>query len=109
MSRSSTTTVPALIGRILWMMVGPITLVLLAVSIAQRWDGWFTLPGLAYFVALLGTVLGRWLEFRCGVPMTATGEPATADHLRRYALAFGTIGVGIWLVANLAGDHLMNR
>jgi hypothetical protein len=109
MSKSSTTTVPAVIGRLLWMMVGPIALLLLVLNIAREWDGWLTLPGLAYFVALLGTVFGRWLEFRCGFPMTATGEPAVADHLRRYALAFGTIGVGVWVVANLAGEHLMYR
>src|SRR5258708_14692416 len=42
MASSSTTTMPALIGRILWMMVGPITLLLLALHIAQQLDRWFT-------------------------------------------------------------------
>jgi hypothetical protein len=109
MATSTTTTMPALIGRILWMMVGPITLLLLALHIAQQRDGWFTLPSLAYFFVLLGTFLGRWMEFRCGFPMTAMGEPATTDHLRRYALASGTLGVAIWLIANLVGDHLIYR
>jgi hypothetical protein len=91
------------------MMVGPITLLLLALHIGRQWGGWLTLPSLAYLVVLLGTYLSRWMEFRCGCPMTATGEPATTDQLRRYALASGTIGIAIWFVANLVGHHLIDR
>jgi hypothetical protein len=85
------------------MMVGPITLLLLALSIAGQRGGWLTLPSLAYFPVLGGTMLGRWLEFRCGFPLTATGEPATTDHLRRYVLAAATLGLAVWIVANLPG------
>lgn len=99
---------PALIGRILWMMVGPVTLLLIALQIAREWDGWFSLPSLAYIVVLLATFLGRWMEFQGGFPKTATGEPATTDHLRRYALASSTIGIAVWFIANLVGDHLID-
>ena len=40
--------------------------------------------------------------------MTATGEPATAEHLLRYGLAFGCLGIGIWIIANLAGNHTIH-
>jgi hypothetical protein len=96
-------TLPALLGRLLWMMVGPVTLLLLALSVAERRGGWLTLPSLAYLAVLGGTMLGRWLEFRGGHPLTATGEPATAEHLRRYLLAAATLGLAVWVVANLAG------
>jgi len=99
---------PALIGRILWMMVGPVILLLLALHIARQRDGWFTLPSLAYLVVLLATFLSRWMEFQCGFPKTATGEPATTEHLHRYALASGTIGIAVWFIANLVGDHRIN-
>jgi hypothetical protein len=100
---------PALIGRILWMMVGPITLLLLALHIARQWDEWFALPGLAYLVVLPGTLLGRWMGSRCGFPKAATGELATTDRSRRYALSSGTIGIATWFIANLVGDHLIYR
>lgn len=85
------------------MIVGPITLILLAVSIAGQRGGWLTLPSLAYFPVLGGTMLGRWLEFRVGDPMTSTGEPATTAHLRRYLLTAATLGVAVWIVASLPG------
>jgi hypothetical protein len=49
--------------------------------------------------------IGRWTEFRSGLPMTATGEPATAEHLRRYALGLGLLGLGLWIAANLIGNR----
>jgi hypothetical protein len=35
--------------------------------------------------------------------MTATGEPATTEHLRRYFLGAATLGLAVWIVANLPG------
>ncbi|MFI5458573.1 MAG: hypothetical protein ACHRXM_24330 [Isosphaerales bacterium] len=49
-------------------------------------------------------LIGRWSEFRFGLPLTATGEPANADHLRRYVWVMGGLGLGIWVVANLVGN-----
>jgi hypothetical protein len=85
------------------MMLGPITLALLALSIAGQRGGWLTPPNLAYFPVLGGTMLGRWLEFRGGHPMTSTGDPATTEPLRRYLYAAATLGIGVWLVVNLPG------
>jgi hypothetical protein len=101
MDAQRTTTGPALLGRLVWIMVGPITLFLLAISIVDRRGGWLSLTSLAYFPVLGGTVLGRWLEFRVGHPMTATGEPATTEHLRRYALAATALALAGWVVAHL--------
>jgi hypothetical protein len=88
------------------MMVCPITLALLALLIAQQGLGWLTLTSIPYFLVFGGTSLGRWLEFRCESPATGTGEPATKDRLSRYAFAASTVGVAIWLIANLVGDHI---
>ena len=56
-------------------------------------------------LVLGGMLLGRWCEFRYGRPLTATGEPATAAHLHRYALVLSILGLGAWLAANLVGNH----
>jgi hypothetical protein len=85
------------------MMVGPITLALLALSIAQQRAGWLSPQSLAYFPVLAVMLLGRWLEFRCGQPMTSTGAPATATDLRRYLLVAGSLGLAAWVVAILPG------
>jgi hypothetical protein len=106
MDTEPTTTGPALVGRIIWMMVGPITLALLALQIVQQRHGWLTPTSIGYILVLGVTLLGRCLEVRSGSPTTVTGEPLTKDHLRRYALAAGTIGVAIWFVANLVGDQI---
>jgi hypothetical protein len=88
------------------MMVCPITLVLLALLIAQQGLAWLTLTSIPSFLVLGGTLLGRWLEFRCGSLATATGEPARKDHLSQYAFTASSVGVAIWLIANLVGDHI---
>ncbi len=60
----------------------------------------------AYFVVLASLIFARWLEFRGGDPRTATGEPAAMIHFRRYAWIVLGIGLGLWIVANLIGNHL---
>ena len=99
------TSFPAFAGRLSWMIVGPFALATLAVSIAGRADGWLSPPDLIYFVVLVGMLAGRWTEFRFSLPLTATGEPATAEHLRRYVLGLGVLGVVLWVAANLVGNR----
>ena len=82
-TEAAMTSAPALFGRLSWMMVGPFVLAICALSIAQRRDGWLSPPDLIYFIVLGGMLIGRWSEFRFGSPLTAAGEPASADHLRR--------------------------
>jgi hypothetical protein len=105
MTTRTATSFPAFAGRLCWMIVGPFALGVCAVGIAGRRDGWLSLLDVMYFVALAVTLVGRWTEFRSGAPLTATGEPATADDLRRYAVGLGLIGLGAWVVANLIGNR----
>jgi hypothetical protein len=102
------TSIPALFGRLFWMILGPFALAISALSITGRRDGWFSPLDLGYFGALVGMLLGRWLEFRCGRPLTATGEPATVAHLRRYALALSLAGLGAWVAVNLVGNRAVH-
>ena len=88
------------------MLVGPLTLAVCALVIAQGQEGWLTPLDLFYFIVLGGMLLGRWAEFRYGQPMTATGEPASMLHLRRYAISATMLSLGIWVVANLLGNSV---
>jgi len=106
LATESATSLRAFFGRLSWMLVGPLTLAVCALVITQRRDGWLTPLNLFYFVILGGMLLGRWAEFRYGQPMTATGEPASIDHLRRYAIGVGMLGLAIWVVANVVGNSV---
>jgi hypothetical protein len=100
------TSMAALLGRIFWMMYGPIFAIILALVIAQRADGWFAGPDIMYFLVLGATLMGRRIEARYSIPQTTTGEPATEAQLRAYYLVAGLLGVGVWVVANLIGNGL---
>jgi hypothetical protein len=109
MTPDQSTPIIPLLGRVFWIMVGPLVLTLLTFTIIRIGSGWLTAADIAFFVVLGGMVLGRWLEFRGGSPQTSTGEPATAAHLRRYAVGTILVGLLIWVVANLIGNHLLER
>ena len=102
----SVTSLRAFFGRLVWMLLGPLTLAVCALVITQRQEGWVTPQNLFYFVILGGMLLGRWAEFRYGQPMTATGEPASIDHLRRYAIGVSILGLAIWVAANVLGNSV---
>ncbi len=103
MATEAMTSGPAILGRLSWMMVGPFVLAICAVSIAQRGGGSLSPLDLVYVLVLCGMLIGRWSEFRLSRPLTATGEPATAAHLRRYVRATGGLGLAIWVAAKLVG------
>jgi hypothetical protein len=97
----------ALLGRLIWMMIGPLALILLTMAIVREGGGWLTPYDIAYFAVLGAMFLGRGLEFRGGHPQTADGEPATAQHLRRYLLFGALLGLAVWALANVLGNHVL--
>jgi hypothetical protein len=100
----TSTSAPAALGRLSWMMVGPFALSICAISIAQRGAGWLGLPDAIYFLVLGGMLIGRRMEFRYGRPLTAMGEPASVADLRRYTLVLSILGLGIWIAAKLVAN-----
>jgi hypothetical protein len=105
MAAPQTTSPAAAVGRIFWMLIGPVLLLLLTFSIISQGTGWLTVTDLLFFLALGAMLLGRWLEFRAGNPQTATGEPATAQQVYRYLFVAGAVGLAVWVVANFLGNH----
>ncbi len=107
MDSSDTTRLIPVFGRLFWMMVGPIALVMATYFIVSSGGGWTTAADLLFFVILGGMIVGRWLEFRGGRPQTQTGEPATAADLRRYILMVVTAGPTVWVIANILGNYVL--
>jgi hypothetical protein len=109
MSSPATTPLGVVFGRLFWMMVGPLALVLTIYFIVTSGTGWTTTADLLFFIILGGMILGKWLEFRGGSPETSTGERATAADLRRYILMVVTAGPAVWVVANILGNYVLRR
>jgi hypothetical protein len=107
MSTQPMTSVSVALGRIMWMVIGPLALVLCAFSVAERGNGWLTAIDLLFFGFLAATLLGRYAEYRGGHPTNSTGDPVTPGQLRRYAWTMLLGGVAVWAVANLIGNHLL--
>ena len=109
MSSSTTTPLITVFGRLFWMIVGPMALVMTTYFIVTSGNGWTTPADLIYFVVLGGMILGKWLEFRGGCPETSTGERATAADFRRYILLVVTAGPVVWVIANILGNYVLRR
>lgn len=95
----------AFFGRLFWMLLGPLFLALAAYAIVKGGGGWLTIPDIMFLAVAAGMGLGRLAEFRTGTAQTATGEPATPADLRKYLLGLAATAAGIFVLANLAGNH----
>lgn len=91
--------------RVFWMMVGPMALFLLLSGIVTNSNGWFTPADFGFLAVLGGIILARVMEFRGGNPQTASGEPATPAHLRRFIIVTLIVGLGVWVLANMIGNY----
>lgn len=96
----------ALLGRLMWMVFGPMLLLLITYSIVTR-VGWFTPRDAAFGIVVALMVGGRWVEQQSRAAMTATGEPAGADHFKRYARVLLPLAAGVWIAANVLGNHIL--
>jgi hypothetical protein len=94
-------------GRLYWMLVGPIMLTFATLHIVFKGTGWLTPADAFYFIVLAGLIVGRWLEFAGGKPLTGTGEPATWHDFRRYSYGVVVLGIAVWVLANALGNRGM--
>lgn len=95
----------ALLGRLSWMLFGPMFLLFATIAVVRAGPGWLTSADIFFLAVLGGMLLGRWLEFSSGAALTATGEPATRRDLHRYLVFAGLAGIALWVVANLFANY----
>lgn len=94
------------LGRLMWMVLGPVLSFFIAYAIVNR-EGWFTTWDAAFGAVVALMVGGRWVEQRSGSAMTATGEPATVEHFRRYVRVLLPLAAGVWVAMNVLGNHVL--
>ncbi|MCI0681008.1 MAG: hypothetical protein L0Y71_02800 [Gemmataceae bacterium] len=95
----------SVLARVVWLMVGPMLLLVLALVVIKTGNGWFTVADMAFLAVLAVTILARWWEFRGGAAKTSTGEAATPAHLRRFVVGALVVGLAGWAVANYLANH----
>ena len=101
------TSLSVLAGRLCWTVIGLGILILTAYRIATAGSGWFTSLDAVYAGSVLLMLGGRWVEHRSGTARTLTDQPATAKHFRWYVVVLLLVALGVWVGANLAGNHLL--
>lgn len=99
--------VGVLLARLLWLLIGPIALVMLLYAIVSRGGGWLTPWDVAYLLLVPVVMCARWAEQRSGAATTATGEPALPEHLRRYVRVLAPLALLLWVEANVVANHVL--
>ena len=94
---------PGCLLRLFWIAIGNILLVLL-VSRIYRAAG-FSLLDLAYWITVAAMLGARYFDVHRFHGATASGEPATPEHFRRYAYGLGGGALVVWGLVH--GLHLV--
>ncbi len=94
-------------ARITWILVGPLLTAAVTYAIVVSGRGWLTGWDALYAGLVALMILGRWVEFRSGTATTATGEPATVEHARRYTRVVVPTAACVWIAANVLGNHVL--
>ncbi|MBU0718870.1 MAG: hypothetical protein KJ749_11520 [Planctomycetes bacterium] len=97
------------LARLTWIIFGPFALLITTMVIINYSRGWLTSVDAIFSLIVLLMLLGRWVEMRSGAALTATGEPATWRHVKRYTAVVAPLATAIWVVANLLGNHVFAR
>lgn len=96
-----------LLCRLIWMFAGPVTLAIVVYHTVAQGDVWFAMRDIVFAAAVALMIGARWVEMRSGKAQTATGEPATMAHFRRYITVLLPVVAIVWLAAKVVGHHLL--
>jgi hypothetical protein len=89
------------VARIYWLLGGTSALFVLALALTRS-SRWAT--HLAYWMVVASLLLVRYIDVRWLNGLTASGEPASLRHWRRYAVAVLLAATGI-----AAASHVLGR
>jgi hypothetical protein len=87
-------------ARLFWMAVGSALLFLLAGTVARNGVGWLAPASLALLAVLPVMIVARWLDSH-----NSYGDPTTPAEILRYTVGIIMVGLAVWGVANLVGNH----
>ena len=88
--------------RMFWMIIGNSLLFICAVYVLHYQIRFISTVDLVYWMTILAMLAARYVDIRRFGGTTATGEPATPAHWRRYAVWLLVGALIIWI-----GIHLL--
>ncbi len=96
-----------MVARLVAGFVGMLVMTLLLMGIVTSGRGWLTALDGLFFLVLAVTVGCRWIDQRSGFAVNDDGEPLTWAHFWRYVGILVPTAVAAWVLANVAGNHLL--
>lgn len=91
---------PAIV-RIIWMALGNIFLIVLAILIIQK--GSFTVLDIFFWLLVFFLILIRLYDITLLQGLTGECKPATVWHWKRYSVGLLLISASIWIFAHALG------
>lgn len=89
------------LSRLGWLLIGPITLLVLADAISHSGPAEWTIDSLLYWVVVAGTVGTSYVDMRHHV-RTAPHDELSMQGWRRYVVGLSAVTLVGWLVAFLS-------
>lgn len=86
--------------RLGWMLFGSLILLFSAIGIIYHEGGFLSVADGIFWAALAACIVLRHTDIKHLKGHTASGEPATMVHWRRYALMLLVLGAAVWGVAH---------
>jgi len=90
-----------LVIRSVWMVVGPIAMVIGAVEIVRFGRSWLTPADGAFAGIIAMTLAARWYDFRFGTRTTTNGWPDSRREAAQYSMRLIVAAMSIWIGSNL--------
>ena len=103
MASNPSTSLMAVMSRLFWMLVGPASLSILGLFIANNHTGWLAPRSVIFLGLLIGVVLARWFD-----PLDSYGQSTTPRQRQLELASLITLGLGGWLIANVLGVYWLD-
>lgn len=84
-----------------WMFGGGAILLLCVFYVFDHSVRGLTLIDLGYWLTVIAMVAARWVDIRTFHGDTATGEPATLSHWRKYSVNLVIVALAVWIIIHL--------
>jgi hypothetical protein len=92
----------AILARIFWMALGNFALMICAANILMSESSSTRISDVIFWSAAIAMIIVRFLDIKFFNGQTATGEPATLAHWRKYSILLAVVSTVIWAAAHAA-------
>jgi hypothetical protein len=92
--------------RLYWMILGNALLALALISIFRNTEGFLSVADIVFVCAVAALLAARWVDIVKLNGLTASGDPATPGHLKRYIVVLVVASAVLWGLAHGASQML---